>query len=265
MSKPSIFSRDYEQRMKRRKLNIILFLLLLLCIVFFGGRYLLKKNNINIFPDFSNKKQEQAKKAEDKATPAKPEETKKEPAPLPSVHEYTYTLNDKTNIKIEYTVNGENKEFKGFKNENLDSIEYDISPNKKNVVFVDKTNQTLIFGDTEGKFTDITKVNLTFSNKKKLTRKILDTNKDFIWNAKPKFTSDGNIVYLSNLPNSKPDTSLSLWTSKPSGDTVHKRVEKLSKDISVYNYEGFDEEGRLKLTTTDGYIYISKDGYSVTK
>lgn len=269
MSKPSIFSRDYEQRMKRRKLNVILFLLLLVCIGFFGGRYLLKNNNVKIFPDFSSQKQGAVKKdenkVENKSNDVKQGESNKTPSKSPSVLEYTYTLKNNKQIKLEYTVNGENKEFKGFKDENLDSIEYDISPNKKNVVFVDKADQSLIMGDIDGKFIDITKPNVTYSSGKKLTRKILETKQDYIWNAKPKFTSEGNIVYISNMPNSKPDTTLTLWVTKASADSTHKKVTKLSSDISIHNFEGFDAEGRLKLKTDDGYVYISKDGSKATK
>lgn len=259
MSKPSIFSKNYEKRMKRRKLNIILILLIILCIAFFGGKYILNKKNINILPNFTSKKQSEPKKSEN------PKEEKKEDAPLANVLEYTYTLKNNKPLTIEYTVQGDNKQLKGFKNENLETVEYDIAPNKQNAVFVDKTDQSLILVDINGNFTNITKPNIIYNTGKKLTRKILDTKQDYVWNAKPKFTSEGNIVYISDMLNSKPGLGYTLWTTKPLKDSSHKKVAKLNKDLESNVFEGFDESGRLKLKTNDGYIYISKDGYNVEK
>lgn len=120
MSKPSIFSRDYEQKMKRRKLNIILFLLLLVCLAFFGGRYYLKKNNISILPDFSKSKKQSVNKDAQKQSNTKPEDTKPV-TPSPSALEYSYTLNNKSVIKLEYIANGDAKELKDFKGDGLNS------------------------------------------------------------------------------------------------------------------------------------------------
>ncbi|KMT22765.1 hypothetical protein [Clostridium cylindrosporum] len=265
MSKPSIFSSDYEQKMKRRKLNIILFLLLLVCIAFFGGRYYLKKNNINVFPDFTSKKQESIKDSSKSTENSKPDQSQKEASPSPSVLEYSYTLKNSKPIKLEYIVNGENKEFKGLKNENLDSVEFSVSPNKKYIVFVDKTDQSLILADNEGDFTDITKENVVFSSGKKLSRKILKNNKDYIWNAKPQFTTDGNIVYISDMPNTKSGGTLTLWITRPKKDAKHTKITKVTGKIPEINFEGYDKEGRLKLKTSEGYIYISKDGYTAMK
>lgn len=270
MSKPSIFSRNYEQKVKRRRLNIILFLLLLVCLAFFGGRYLLKKNNVDIFKNFTSANQGEVNKSETKTDDNKSEEKnveekKAEESPSSSVGEYTYTLKNNKVLKLEYTISGENKEIKGFKDENLDSIEYSISTDKKKAVFVDKSDQSLILADVDGNFTDITKSSVNYSNGKKLTRKVLETKKDYIWNGKPQFTSEGNIVYLSDMPNSKEGSSLTLWAVKPNAKSNHSKVTKVSKDISLHNFEGFDEEGRLKLNTPDGYIYISKDGYKAEK
>lgn len=263
MSKPSIFSKNYEKRMKRRRLNIILILLIILCIGFFGGKYILNKKNINLLPDFTSKKQSEPKKNE--KTNKKTSEEKKEETSSANVLEYTYTLKNNKPLKVEYTVQGDKKEIKAFKNENLESIEYAISPNKQNAVFVDKTDQSLILVDVNGNFTNITKPNISYNNGKKLTRKILETKQDYIWNAKPQFTSEGNIVYISDMPNSKPGLGYTLWTTKPSKDSSHKKVTKLNKDLESNVFEGFDENGRLKLKTNDEYIYISSDGYSVEK
>jgi hypothetical protein len=48
MGKPSMFSSNYKQQIKKRRLNTFLFVLLIVCIGFFGGKYYLNKNNISI-------------------------------------------------------------------------------------------------------------------------------------------------------------------------------------------------------------------------
>lgn len=264
MSKPSIFSRSYDQRMKRRRLNIILFLLLLLCVAFFGGMYLLNKNDISIFKGSENKTE--SKKEDSKVNSNnKEKEEKVTPNPSSASQEYTYTLKNNKVLKIEYTGSGENKVIKGFKDENLDSIDYDISPDKKKAVFVDKTDSSLLVADVDGNFVDITKQSISYNKKRSITRKILQDDTNYVWNGKPHFTGDGKIVYLSDMPNSKSGFLLTVWATEASAEADHVKIGKASKDISLHKFEGFDGEGRLILNTPDGNIYISKDGYSATK
>lgn len=267
MSKPSIFSRSYDRRMKRRRLNIILFLLLLLCIAIFGGRYLLKINNINIFSSSGSKSdtKKDGNINSDTNKGDKVGENNVTSDPSTTTKEYTYTLKNNKIIKIEYTENGADKQIKEFKNENLDSIEYDISPDKKRALFVDKADSSLIVLNSDGNFIDITKQSVNYSKKRSLTRKVLENDSNYVWNGKPHFTSDGNIVYLSDMPNSKSGYLLTIWSTTPEEGAAHVKVGKASRDISVHNFEGFDEVGRLKLNTPDGTIYISKDGYKVEK
>jgi hypothetical protein len=56
MGKPSMFSSNYKQQIKKRRLNAFLFVLLLVCIGFFGGKYYLNKNNISIIEAMENNK-----------------------------------------------------------------------------------------------------------------------------------------------------------------------------------------------------------------
>ncbi|MEF9935634.1 MAG: hypothetical protein RR898_10295 [Clostridium sp.] len=258
MAKPSIFSRDYEQKMKRRKINIILFILLLVCMAFFGGLYYLKKNNISIMPDFIsnigsslNNKEEKPKK-EDKV-----ESNVKEP--VASVLVYEYKAKDSTTLNIEYSKSEGKNEFKGIKGL-VEGVDFSISKDKQKIVFVDKGDQSLILYNIDGTLRDITKESVSYKTGKKLTRSILETKKDFIWNAMPQFTADGSIVYLSDMPNQRPGAGLTIWRVSPESPDKHTKTLKVPGDIASLKFEGFDEKGILKLNTVEGYLYISENG-----
>ncbi|MEG2893436.1 MAG: hypothetical protein RR840_08775 [Clostridium sp.] len=262
MAKPSIFSRDYEQKMKRRKINLILFLILLVCMAFFGGLYYLKKNNISLIPKFITNMGSAVKKEEKPKKEEIPTSNKQENNV--AVNQYEYKAKDLSTLGIEYTTISDKKEFKGIKGL-VEGEDFSISNDKQKIVFVDKTDQSLILYNIDGTSKDITKENVTYKSGNKLNRSILETKKDFVWNAKPQFTSDGSIVYLSDMPNQKPGAGFTIWRVSPSSSEKHTKTLKVPGDITSLKFEGFDEKGRLKLNTVDGYIYISENGTKTEK
>lgn len=67
------------------------------------------------------------------------------------------------------------------------------------------------------------------------------------------------------MPNTKPGSALTLWVTKPQKDAKHAKVTKLSDDLSKCTFEGFDDQGRLKINSDGETLYISKDGSKATK
>lgn len=261
MAKPSIFSRNYEQRMKRRKINITLFVLILISAGYFGVRYYLDINNINI--NFiskmsKGKKAEEKKEEEKKVTPPavnKPEETPTDTPVEVKTSFYEYKSPSGQIYKIEYTETSSLKEIVGIKSEAA-VPSYDISTDKKSIVFDDLSSGDIIIMDSTGA---AKKINYDTYNSKSsgiLIKKdeVLKRHPNYIWAAKPHFTSDGGVVFITNLPYIKNIDSLYLWCIRKNGSM--KMAGKLIGDINKISYEDITASGALKINVNNTIYYF---------
>lgn len=270
MAKPSMFSKNYDQQMKRRKLNVVLLVLILISMAFYGGRYYLKKNNIKLF-DY--KKFQVKNKVKEKDNVVKKEEKKVPPkvndknnnvtnAQNTQAQFYVYKRKDSKEVNINYTVNGTIKEITGITDVS-NEVTYDISQDKQRIVFDDNSAGTIVMADANGTFSTISREEYVSKSSGDVYKKdnVIARNPWFIWATKPHFTTEGNVVYLSHLPYIKKNGNLYLWVVKPDG-TGHKKVTKLNSDITKIIYGNFNENGNLEITSGDKTYFISKDGYN---
>jgi hypothetical protein len=276
MGKPSIFSNDYEQRMRRRRkmkiINLILIILIIASAGYFGVNYFAQSNGFDIgkiFKDMfsiSEEKKDTTVKEEPKPTTptndAEKEEEKEETEEVSAFYEYKAP--DGKLYKIEYNeANGSksffNVTFEGSK------LDFDISQDGKKIVFCSQMGDVLI-ADEAG---NVKKINSDSYRSKSagITIEKSTTYKyypEYIWAAKPHFTQDNRVVYLTYLPYLKGAATLNLWVLNADGSS-NRMAGKLSNDIKVISYDGYNDEGALKIKVGDGTYYLSNGSNLIEK
>lgn len=275
MGKPSIFSRDYEQRMKRRRLNLILFILLIISAAFFGGKYYLNNKNIDLFKGrdplkfIENKveKQKNNKQNVSNATPkGQSNNPQKNQSKTTNISSFDYkTLTGKI-YKIQYTISNGVKQITNLI-EDTKTVQFDISQDRQKIVFEDKDSGYIMLWDVNGRLLRISRD----SYKTKSTGKVLTmesvtrANPWFIWAQKPHFTTDGRVVYISHLPYIKVNGNLYVWSVNLDG-SGHTKLGQLSnqdKDIKKISYAGFDSTGNLMIKSQGRIYYVNKGSYEL--
>lgn len=263
MGKPSIFSSNYKQQLKRRKINILLIILIIISASYFGIKFYMNKNNIKI-SIFEKKKSSQsaAPKTNSNKSAAKTNvNTKANTNNSSSAQKssYEYKMQDGKVLKLEYAASGSQKEFVDLVDES-GTASYDISSDKQFVVFDDRQSNDIILCDINGNFKKVTDPDYTSKSTGNTYKKdeILKYNTSYIWAAKPHFTNDKRIVYVSSLPYFKKAGQLYLWVMSIDG-TGNRKVGQLNDNLSAIQYLGYDSEGNLRITV-DGTAYYLKNG-----
>lgn len=266
MGKPSIFSNDYEQRMRRRRrmkiINIILIILIIVSAGYFGVNYHAQTNGFDIgkiFKDMFNiseeKKETTVKEKPKPTTPTNDAEKEKEETETVSAF-YEHKAPDGKTYKLEYNEANGSKSFSAVTLEG-NKIDFDISKDGKKIVFCSQMGDVLIADETG----NVKKINSDSYRSKSagITIEKSTTYKyypEYIWAAKPHFTQDNRVVYLTYLPFLKGATSLNLWILNADGSS-NRMAGKLSNDIKVISYDGYNDEGALKIKVGDGTYYLS--------
>ncbi|EYE89034.1 hypothetical protein Q428_05090 [Fervidicella metallireducens AeB] len=285
MGKPSIFSKDYEKYRKRQRLNLFLIILILFFAGYFGGKYYFTKNDINISDKFKffnkiknikltreNEKNPEVNK--NKIVDNKTDEKENSTA-VPKVENnneninkqsqfYEYKSSSGTIYKIEY-LDGLEKSVVGIESSD-GNFNYDISLDKKSLVFDDlKSGEIIIYSVDKGcrKISRDSYKSLSAGITIKKDE-VLKKSPWYIWSAKPHFTSDGRIVYVSHLPYLMKDSTLYLWAMKVDG-TGHKRLGELTRNISNITYEKNDENGNLIIVVESEKFMLKSGGVKIIK
>ncbi|MBC8063158.1 MAG: hypothetical protein H7Y18_21200 [Clostridiaceae bacterium] len=228
MSKPSIFSRDYKTKMKKRKRRIafIIFFLIFLCSNFYLYSKLNKSFNLfnlknhltSIFnkKEVNNDKKEVTKEAEEiikDNEEVKPEITKEQTpeAEIKEEKSYSFELSGGKKFKAIYEDSNGEKKFVNVTGDS-ESLDFNISPDGKGIVIYDTLVQGIILMNLDGVTKDISKKVYIASNGSKYTRE--ETIKDksgYVWAINPKFIDNENIAYVSQLPWFKQIATKYVW------------------------------------------------------
>lgn len=267
MAKPSIFSRDYERKMKRRRRKIFL---TILAIIVIGLGVFVKIEFQNL--DFSKMRgkiqawvdsgriEDKNKKVTEKSTDKKAKvsdktEQKKEP-------QKTYidlNIGSGVTIKAEYSEANGIKKFVAMDVDSIPSgFSYSINPSGTAILVTD-TNQNLIMFDTSGAAKNITKTSYTSQAGDVFSKDaILQSNPSYVWTSQARFIDDTRIAYVSKLPYfGDAATNSYVWIY----DTVSAR------EICLYNYcaeqvtlgDIVAEKG-LTLNVNGATYYVNGDG-----
>jgi hypothetical protein len=250
MARPSIFSREYERRMKRRKKIVVSIVLMLIAAsgIFFAFgsgtvKQVFKDRNINLTA-FLNKENIPEAKIENEPIDNKQIDSK----PVEQVTQeegYDIELSDGTKVKAIYDDNNGIKKFK-YITPSDKSISFTINPSGTNIVILDSKVQRMYSIDINGNKQDITDEQYT-SIKREPT---ITKRPEYIWCTSPKFIDDENIAYLSQLPHvSSKVTKKFFWTVNLKNKNLHK---------NKYNING--ENIKLGTTTDKGLEVVLDDG-----
>lgn len=135
----------------------------------------------------------------------------------------------------EITLFYEDNKKKRFTNVLPETVVYEISPSKKNILFIDKKNQDMILVDISGNRKNITNKFYEASNGKKYTKADrLSKNPKYIWCASPIFIDEDNIVYISQLPWFNKGDEKFLWIYNIDKD-FHKNLYGVSGKTIVFD------------------------------
>jgi len=254
MSKPSIFSKNYEKEMKRRRKRIFLLIIVpilgltIFLITDFNAllnkgismkkginNILLNKSKDNI-KNKENKVVEVPKKTEEAVKPQVSSEKPKDPQAKPDVKNEVFLvlLSDGQKISVEYNIKGTEKNIIGVSDDK--DISYDISPSKKSIVIQSKKNQDLLYFDVNKISKDVTKKEhksskgQIFSKEERLRK-----HPTYLWSITPKFIDEDNIVYVSELPWISEKAVQYIWKVNLK-DNIHVQVKKVSgKSVTFKN------------------------------
>lgn len=270
MGKPSIFSKDYEQRMKRRRINITLFVLIIISASFFGIRYYLNKNNINFALKIprskitidKNKKDDSKDKNKIDSSGKRNEEHKDTEEEKKNIGFFEYKALDGSIYKIEYDNSSDAKQIIGMKSDALIPV-FDISKDKTRIVFEDRAAGDIIIMDTNGVYK---KINVdSYTSKSGIVIKkenMMKRDPQYIWTAKPHFTMDGGVVYVSRLPYISKN-GFYLWYIGTNGSL--RFIGKLAESIDNITYEGFTEDNALEIKADNSIYYLPLGAYRLKK
>lgn len=253
--KPSIFSKDYEKQMKRRKIKIFsifavcLILIVLLCIYLTGTfktvlRDMGKKNQNNTVQNQSTKNK--ASVAPAKNIPDKSEHKKTQ---------YTVKLSNGKSVNLIYEKKNNSKVFKDVTPKDAD-LAYSISPSGKNAVVFDSKSQSILLFDINGNKQDITNQQYVSSSGTVISKSSqLASTPGYVWCSSPKFIDDNNIAYISQLP----------WLGRTSKYVWIENIPNKSH-VMVQSIEGDDikfgdvSNSKLAVTVDSSTVYISNTG-----
>lgn len=201
MGRPSIFSRDYEKKMKRRKrritILIILFVVSITSLILLNLDYSQIKKNLQAWVDSDNTSTEDTVDKEnenytDEDLKDNDKEKKKQTKSL------DLTLSDGSVVKATYSEDESGKKFTEISQ--VDGVTSDISPSGYNVLFCDK-NQNLTMFDTEGNSVDVTKTQYVSQSGSVFTKQeALTAQPTYTWHSQVKFINDTTFIYISKLP-----------------------------------------------------------------
>lgn len=277
MGKPSIFSNDYGQRMKKRKkmtiINTILVILILISAAYFGGSYYLEKEGVglsNLFKKFTeNIQRKQNTTADNKKpkpntdTPSPNNNETKQPVEKTNAY-FEYKGADGKSYELEYTEISGKREFTGVQSK-VGDVQFDVSQDKKRIVFATQAGD-IVIGDDLGA---IKKINVDSYRSKSAgitieKKTTLQYYPEYVWAAKPHFTSDNRVVYISYLPYLKGASTFYMWAISIDGSS-HRMVGKLTNDINKIVYDGFTTDGALKIKVNDRIFYLASKSYNLTQ
>lgn len=208
MVKPSIFSKDYERKMRRRKNRIKITIFISILVIIFvaasanGIFKSISKRTNKIKESITSSKGEvkntnnanNAKNNDAKNSKSSTENKEKKP------EQYTVQMSNGTNINVVYESKNNDKVFKDISPKES-NVPYSISPSGKNIVLFDNKAQSIILLDTNGNKQDITNPQYTATNGDVITKdSMLSQQPNYIWCSSPVFIDDNNVAYISQLP-----------------------------------------------------------------
>jgi len=254
--KPSIFSRDYEKQMKKRRNKIVLgisisVIIIMFVVVSMKGIFKNSDKDMGNLKNIVTTDKENIKSTEVKNPDVQSSEKieSSEKSKVQKLDGYDIQLGDGKTITVVYEVKNNDKVFKKvIPVEN--KVLYSISPLGKNIVIFDDKMQNIILVDIYGNKQDITNFQYTSTSGTVITKAAqLSTNPNYIWCSSPKFIDEDNIAYISQLP----------WIGKT---TKYVWIENLKEKTHTF-VQGIEGEDLKLESLTDRGLTVNVGGRTV--
>ena len=266
MGKPSIFSREYERKMKRRKRNFIFFSLIIVLLV---GAVAIRfiydpvnfdniKVSIQEWID-SDTTQNDEIISENNEINDGSEDTNEisEVAEETTSEEYIDIVQSSGNIAKAVYIE-ENGEMVFTEVRNLDNgVTFDISPSKKKLIISD-VNSVITLYNIDGSNKIVSKDQYVSTSGSVFTKdNTLQSQPEYLWNSNPKFVNDQNIIFVTNRPYFGSAASKQyLWMTD-----IESEADRVYWDLVASKIEiGAKEEKGLKVTIDGREYFIAEDG-----
>jgi hypothetical protein len=257
LGKPSIFSREYEKKMKRRKRNAIIFSLtivvvmssLIIKVVCNPIDYTNIKENIQAWIDSDNTNSSKQTEIVSEQTEASNEENPVKEESEQSIDIPLASGNIAKAIYVEDNQGG--KMFKTL-NATDTGISFSISPSNKQMIVTD-TNSVITLYNVDGTSKIVSKDEYVSSSGGVFKKEAaIKAHPNYLWNSNPKFISDDKIIFVSNRPYfGSAALKQYLWMTD-----INDNQDKVFWDLAGTNIEiGEKEEKGIKVTI-DGKIYF---------
>ncbi|GAA0084313.1 hypothetical protein UT300007_07520 [Clostridium sp. CTA-7] len=262
MRKPSIFSRDYERKMRKRRRRIAIILVVIFLVV---GLLFMRiamssinmdtlRNKVQMWID-EDKISEDKNNTTDNLNNSENTEVVEETPKEPEIKLIELKVNDNAILKVEYEeINGELK-FKEVKDV-PNNIYYSISQSKKLILTIDEKQNMKLF-DINKKETTLTKDKYIAPNGEAFNKdSVLETYKGYLWNVEGKFITDTKIAYVSNVPYFGYDLNKYIWVIDLNNNSHTTLWNSKGKELK---FGDFKDKG-LEVKIDGNVKYISPNG-----
>lgn len=266
MGKPSIFSKEYEKRMKKRRRNIAVVCFIILALIvsvsvkftynpinyasikadiqaWIDSDTTLKSPESNLEDNNENIQEEYIKEENEE-----PEEPVKESININLISGKVATI-------VYIDENGE-KKFTDLEDVD-DGVTFDISPSGKQMIIAD-TDSTIVLYNIDGTNKVISKNEYVSSSGSVFTKEAtLQSQPEYLWNANPKFISEEKVIFVTNRPYfGSAAVNKYLWITD-----IISEADTVLWDLKSPNIEiGEKEEKGIKVTVNGNIYYIDENG-----
>jgi hypothetical protein len=269
LGKPSIFSREYEKKMKKRKRNvfIVAFIIVLVISVLVAKiicnpiDYGNVRKNIQAWIDSDNTdSSKQTEALNDESNDKKNKENNLEKDELQRAEDKSFdiALANGSIAKAIY-IDDNKTEGKMFKSLDTDEkgVVYSISQSGKEMMVTD-TNSVITLYNVDGSNKIVSKDQYVSTKGGVFTKEdTIRTQPGYLWNSNPKFISEEKIIFVSNRPYFGNAVSKQyLWMTD-----IQTGEDKIFWEISGQNIEiGEKEDKGIKITIDNRVCYIDENG-----
>lgn len=264
MGKPSIFSKEYEKRMKKRKRNMAVICLIIFALivavavkfVYNPINYASIKENIQAWIDSDTTLENPENSLENTDQNSKDEEAIKEEPEKPIEESIDINLVSGKIAKIIYIDENGKRKFIDLKDID-DGVSFDISPSGSQMIVTD-TDLTITLYNVDGTNKVISKDQYVSSSGSVFTKEAtLQSQPEYLWNSNPKFISEEKVIFVTNRPYfGTAAVNEYLWITD-----ITSEADTVLWDLKSPNIEiiGKEEKG-IKVTVNGNIYYIDENG-----
>lgn len=253
MAKPSIFSKDYDRLMKKRRRKVYTIIVFCILISTLSAIYIINgginfsevKSRLQAWVDSGKEIEDDNDQSIDPIQEEKSEEVE------PQIEIFETNIGENA-IKVSLEIDKNGNEFF---NEVIEG-DITISPNKTQLLTMD-SNQNIFLINVNKDINDITKKDYASTTGDIYSKDlILQQYQGYVWHKTPRFIDENKIVYISNLPYFSKASSEYLWIYDKENQQ-HRTIWSTKGNqinLGAISEKGLEIniDGKIKYVTTNG-------------